>query len=135
MGIDLIGGYLTEINVTSPTCFQETNRLNGAHLERRVIDFVETQVGALQKSGGDACQRFVLYHFEECPFCATVRDFIEEHKLNIPYRNIRLDPSAREELLRVGGRTQVPCLFIGGKPLYESEDIIRYLDDEIVLKR
>ena len=23
MGLDLIGGYLTEINVTSPTCFVE----------------------------------------------------------------------------------------------------------------
>ena len=28
-GIDLIGDYLTEINITSPTCFQEINRSKG----------------------------------------------------------------------------------------------------------
>lgn len=28
-GIDIIGDYLTEINITSPTCFQEINKLNG----------------------------------------------------------------------------------------------------------
>jgi glutathione synthase len=29
VGLDVIGGYLTEINVTSPTGFQEVNRLHG----------------------------------------------------------------------------------------------------------
>ncbi len=28
-GIDIIGGFLTEINITSPTCLQEINRLDG----------------------------------------------------------------------------------------------------------
>ncbi len=40
-GIDMIGGYLTEINITSPTCLPEINRLNNDCLEARVIDFVE----------------------------------------------------------------------------------------------
>lgn len=34
VGIDVIGEYLTEINVTSPTGFQEINRLDGVALER-----------------------------------------------------------------------------------------------------
>ncbi|MEM7047303.1 MAG: glutathione synthase [Pseudomonadota bacterium] len=37
-GIDIIGGYLTEINVTSPTGIQEYNRLNNAHLETMFWD-------------------------------------------------------------------------------------------------
>jgi glutathione synthase len=41
VGIDIIGGYLTEINTTSPTGIQEINRLCGTRLESLVIDFVE----------------------------------------------------------------------------------------------
>ena len=41
VGIDVIGDYLTEINVTSPTGIQEINRLDGAALERHVWDAIE----------------------------------------------------------------------------------------------
>lgn len=41
VGIDVIGGYLTEVNTTSPTGVQEINRLCGTKLEAHVIDFVE----------------------------------------------------------------------------------------------
>ena len=41
VGIDVIGGYVTEINTTSPTGVQEINRLNRVKLERRVIEFAE----------------------------------------------------------------------------------------------
>ncbi|MDA1021401.1 MAG: glutathione synthase [Cyanobacteria bacterium] len=40
-GVDLIGNYLTEINITSPTCLQEINRVEGLEgrdrLEYRLI--------------------------------------------------------------------------------------------------
>lgn len=41
VGIDVIGGYVTEINTTSPTGIQEINRLNGVKLETQVIKFAE----------------------------------------------------------------------------------------------
>jgi glutathione synthase len=41
VGIDVIGGYLTEINTTSPTGVQEINRFCGVSLEAKVMDFVE----------------------------------------------------------------------------------------------
>ena len=41
VGIDVIDGYLTEINITSPTGIQEINRLNKVNIEKDVIDFVE----------------------------------------------------------------------------------------------
>ncbi len=44
-GLDVIGGFLTEINVTSPTCLHEINRLNQVRLEAKVIDFVEEECG------------------------------------------------------------------------------------------
>ncbi len=42
--IDIIGGYLIEVNVTSPTCLQEMNRLYHQNLEEKVIDFAERLV-------------------------------------------------------------------------------------------
>jgi glutathione synthase len=44
VGIDVIGGFLTEVNVTSPTGVQEVNRLEGTHLEARILDAVEALV-------------------------------------------------------------------------------------------
>ncbi|MCA0199263.1 MAG: glutathione synthase [Proteobacteria bacterium] len=44
VGIDVIGDYLTEINVTSPTGIQEINRFNGASLEADVWDAIEARL-------------------------------------------------------------------------------------------
>ncbi|MDP5018325.1 MAG: glutathione synthase [Dolichospermum sp.] len=41
VGIDVIGGYLTEVNVTSPTGIREIDRLDGTHLAHQVIKWVE----------------------------------------------------------------------------------------------
>jgi len=41
VGIDVIGDYLTEINVTSPTGIQEINRLDGIHIEKLIWDAIE----------------------------------------------------------------------------------------------
>ncbi len=49
VGLDIIGDYLTEVNVTSPTGVQEIDRLDGANLEGKVIDFVESRVAALKR--------------------------------------------------------------------------------------
>jgi len=43
VGIDVIGGYLTEINVTSPTGLQEVARFDGVQLERAIWDAIEAR--------------------------------------------------------------------------------------------
>lgn len=40
-GIDIIDGYLTEINVTSPTCIREIDYLNGTNISKIFWDEVE----------------------------------------------------------------------------------------------
>ena len=37
-----------------------------------------------------------------------------------------------DELLSIGWLDQVPMLLVNGKPLYESDDIIKFLKDNIV---
>ena len=49
VGLDIIGDYLTEVNVTSPTGVQEIDRLDNTNLEARVIDFVESRCKNLFK--------------------------------------------------------------------------------------
>src|SRR4029078_8450604 len=42
VGIDVIGGYLTEINVTSPTGIRENKRLGGPDIAPLILDATET---------------------------------------------------------------------------------------------
>lgn len=42
VGIDVIGGYLTEVNVTSPTGIREIDRLNNVNLGQDVIKWIES---------------------------------------------------------------------------------------------
>ena len=43
-GIDVIGNYLTEINITSPTGIQEINRLNNSKLEKIFWNKIESKI-------------------------------------------------------------------------------------------
>jgi glutathione synthase len=45
VGIDVIGGYLTEINVTSPTGIQEIDRFDGINISAQIWDVIEARVG------------------------------------------------------------------------------------------
>lgn len=40
-GIDVIGGYLTEVNVTSPSAARQINAVSGTHIERQLVDYLE----------------------------------------------------------------------------------------------
>jgi glutathione synthase len=45
-GIDVIGGYLTEINVTSPTGIRQVKAFGGTDIAARIWDVIETKVAA-----------------------------------------------------------------------------------------
>ena len=44
VGIDVIGGYLTEVNVTSPTGIREIDRFNNVSLGKQVIEWLERKL-------------------------------------------------------------------------------------------
>jgi glutathione synthase len=46
VGLDVIGGRLIEVNVTSPTLIQQMSRLSGENLSAKVIDRLEQKVRA-----------------------------------------------------------------------------------------
>ena len=49
VGLDIIGDRLTEINVTSPTCFQEITDQTGWNVAQRFIDALESAVQRQQR--------------------------------------------------------------------------------------
>lgn len=46
VGLDIIGDYLTEINVTSPTCAREIGREQPAAIEQKLMSAIEKQLGS-----------------------------------------------------------------------------------------
>ena len=71
-----------------------------------------------------------LYKKDSCPYCQRVMRFISSSgRTDIVYRDIVQSDEAAEKLVSIGGKRQVPCLFIDGKPLYESLDIIKWLEE------
>lgn len=76
-----------------------------------------------------------LYHFQACPFCIKTRREIKRLSLMIKLKDAQHDPESREELLKGGGKHQVPCLKIESPDqetrwLYESSHIIEYLQKQ-----
>jgi glutathione synthase len=44
VGLDVIGDYLTEVNVTSPTCFQEITEQTGFNVAGMMLDALERAI-------------------------------------------------------------------------------------------
>lgn len=81
------------------------------------------------------CQKqynLTLYYFDACPHCKKVLDYIQYHCLPVVLKDIRKEPRYKQELLQIGKKMQVPCLIINGIPLYESNDIIEWLKENLV---
>lgn len=69
-----------------------------------------------------------LYFMTTCPFCRRVLNYIEEcGREDITLHDINASAGDQDYLVTNGGKLQVPCLFIDGKPMYESLDIIEWL--------
>jgi glutathione synthase len=53
VGLDVIGDYLTEVNVTSPTCFVEITEQTGFNVAGMMLDALEKAVSQGRKSAAD----------------------------------------------------------------------------------
>lgn len=69
-----------------------------------------------------------LYYMPTCPFCLKVLAFMKKNDIEVPLKDINTG-NYRQELMQIGGMTQVPCLVIDGKAMYESEDIITWFKE------
>ena len=76
-------------------------------------------------------ENHLLYYKKSCPVCQKVLRFMEANHLTMDTRETT-QPGNQNDLVRIGGKKQVPCLVINGKPLYESDDIVAYLRENFV---
>lgn len=68
-----------------------------------------------------------LYQYATCPHCRRVLRRARELGIELETVDAR-QPEHRKHLIEVGGKRQVPCLFVNGEPMYESADIIAFLE-------
>lgn len=68
-----------------------------------------------------------LYIRFTCPYCVKVLNYMDRHGVEIALHDISANDEDRLFLIKNGGKQQVPCLFIDGEPLYESDDIIAWI--------
>ena len=63
----------------------------------------------------------LLYYLPWCPYCQKVLSFLKQIHKSVPLENLQKNNKGREDLQRIGGKMQVPCLIIDDYPLYESD--------------
>jgi len=82
-------------------------------------------------------ERLTLYNMEGSPYCRKVREVLSELALPHVVRNVPKGSPKRDELVRRGGRMQVPYLVDPntGRELYESDEITAYLEAEYGARR
>lgn len=76
-----------------------------------------------------------LYHFLTCPYCAYVREEFSKMGL-VPGKDYELVEASRgtpgrDEVVRLGGKSQVPFLVDGNTQMYESRDIVTYVKKKL----
>ena len=71
-----------------------------------------------------------LYYSDMCPYCTGIVKHIKENNLDIELMNATKDMDLQKEIYLVGGKSQVPMLSIDGQPMYESSDIMRWIEEK-----
>ena len=70
-----------------------------------------------------------LFYYDACPFCAYVLNEIKRLQVNVEYKNILENEENLNRLVNDTGRRTVPCLYIDNKPMFESRDIVQWLEE------
>jgi glutaredoxin len=87
----------------------------------------------MQRDVEEELKTYSLYQFNACPFCIKVRRVMRKLNLPIELKNANLDEDLKLELLEKGGSPKVPCLKIGNTWMYDSGEIIKYLEHKFPL--
>ena len=70
-----------------------------------------------------------LYYYAQCPFCQRVLSAIKSAGVEkfITLKNTLENKGNRDFHQRKTGRNTVPCLYIDDTPMFESSDIINWV--------
>jgi glutathione S-transferase len=71
----------------------------------------------------------ILYYAPYCPYSQQVLVHLQKMRKSISLKNVKTDAKAKEELKKIGGILEVPCLVIDNYALYKSDAIIDWLNE------
>jgi glutaredoxin len=104
-------------------------------LDRIFVPTSQVRSAQDQAAVDERAAGLVIYQYAACPFCVKVRRFLKGAGVTVQYRDAKSEPFA-SELLRGGGKMQVPCLRNQNNKsaewLYESNDIIQYFKTNVL---
>ena len=70
-----------------------------------------------------------LYMLDRCPYCQKVMTAIKEKGIEDKFQYFSVtEPENNAYVLEKGGQDMCPCLFIDDKPMYESSDIVEWIN-------
>ena len=72
-------------------------------------------------------KNLVLFIKLNCPYCKKVLMYLSKNNIEVETKDANISENAAY-LLSHGKRRQVPCLFIDGRAMYESDDIVAYFE-------
>lgn len=76
----------------------------------------------------DEPHTLALYKYDSCPYCQRVLRALDRLGIEgVEMRDVMRDMAHRRALRDQTGRTTVPCLFVDGQPMFESSDIVAWL--------
>jgi glutaredoxin len=80
-----------------------------------------------------AKMKLELFYYDQCPFCQYVVQKINQLSLRekITFSNTLTEPENHKRHKEKTGRTTVPCLYVDDQPMFESSDIMNWLDDNL----
>ncbi len=97
---------------------------------------------AKSREGGDgnntmpdgSTLHLALYKYDACGFCSRVHRAIDQLEVKVEYRDVSTDRQMRLDHRERTGRTTVPALYIDDEPMFESRDIIDWLQERFPTK-
>ncbi len=76
----------------------------------------------------DQPRRLALYTHDFCGPCVRVKQTLKRSGIEVEIRDVLADRAHRDDLRERTGRNTVPCLLVDDVPLFESADIVHWLE-------
>lgn len=97
-----------------------------SHIPRVTEELARTEIERIQRN------RVVIYHSPSCWYSMRALALLERHGAEVEVVRTRGNPDLRRWLHEVTGRTSIPQVFIGGRPVGGYTDLLQLeLDAEL----
>ncbi len=124
--VSTMSGYAVSKN--EPRTFRSTQEeLNKKYSKETNTNQASSSSNQANASQNTSQPKVAIYTMNRCPYCDKVSDYLSKINKSIPFKNVSTNRAYHDELMKYGGKPQVPCLVVDGKAIYESDAIIQWI--------